>query len=171
MVCTIGAFIIAAGILTMIINFIRTLLGPKDAPNDPWDGATLEWSLPSPPPVYNFRVEPIVRSRDAWWAWKRRRQAVEAGENVATLTLAGHEIGHAEFEEEHPSEEYLAQEANFTHGDPSKIHMPNPSFFPLIAALGLVTMAVGMIFSYVLAVIGFLYLVVAVGAWAMEPTG
>jgi cytochrome c oxidase subunit 1 len=171
MVCTIGAFTIAIGILVTIYNFLTSLMGPENAPNDPWDGATLEWSLPSPPPAYNFRVAPVVRSRDAWWAWKRRRQAVEAGENVATLTLAGHEIGHAEFEEEHPSEEYLAQEANFTHGDPSTIHMPNPSFFPLIAALGLVTMAVGMIFSYVLAVIGFLYLVVAVGAWAMEPTG
>jgi len=90
---------------------------------------------------------------------------------VGTVTLAGHELGHVEFEEEHPSEEYLAQEANFTYGDPSKVHIPNPSFFPLIAALGLITMAVGMIFSYVLAVVGFLYLIVAVGGWAMEPTG
>jgi cytochrome c oxidase subunit 1 len=171
MVCTIGAFTIAVGILVTIYNFIRALMGPQNAPNDPWDGATLEWSLPSPPPVYNFRVDPIVRSRDAWWAWKRSRQSFGTSENEATLQIAGHTIGHVEIEEEHPSEEYLAQEANFTHGDPSAVHMPNPSFFPLIAALGLVTMAVGMIFSYVLAVIGFLYLIVAVGAWAMEPTG
>ena len=45
------------------------------------------------------------------------------------------------------------------------------SFFPVIAALGLITMAVGMIFGYVLAVVGFLYLIVAVGGWALEPTG
>ena len=37
-------------------------------------------------------------------------------------------------------------------------------------AFGLTTMAVGMIFSYVLAVAGFLYLVIAIGGWALEPT-
>src|SRR5215211_8458768 len=85
MVVSIGAFIIMAGMLVFIFAAIRSLLGPKNAVNDPWDGATLEWSLPSPPPAYNFAVSPVVRSRDAFWAWKRRPQAVEAGENVATL--------------------------------------------------------------------------------------
>ena len=40
------------------------------AADDPWDGATLEWSIPSPPPVYNFARIPTVHSRDAWWAMK-----------------------------------------------------------------------------------------------------
>jgi cytochrome c oxidase subunit 1 len=170
MVVTIGAFIIMAGMLVFIYNAIRSLLGPKNAPNDPWDAATLEWSLPSPPPVYNFLVTPVVRSRDAYWAWKRRAQAVEAGEHEATVQLAGHPIGHVEFEEEHPSEEYMAQERNAFHADPAKMHLPNPSFFPIIAALGLIMMATGMIFSYVLAVVGFLYLVISIGGWALEPT-
>ena len=129
-------------------------MGPKNAPNDPWDGATLEWSLPSPPPPYNFAVAPVVRSRDAFWSWKRRPQAVEAGENVATVQIAGQHVGHVEFEEEHPSEEYMAQEGNAYHVDPSTMHMPNPSFFPIIAAAGLTLMAVGMIFGYVLTIAG-----------------
>jgi cytochrome c oxidase subunit 1 len=170
-VVTIFAFVLAAGIAVFIYNAIKTLLGPKNAPNDPWDAATLEWSLPSPPPVYNFRVEPIVRSRDAWWAWKRRPQAVEAFEHEGTVTLAGHELGHVEFEEEHPSEEYLAQEANFTLGDPTSVHIPNPSFFPIIMALGLIMMAVGLLVGYIIAIVGFFYILVSVGGWGMEPTG
>jgi len=93
MVVSIGAFIIALGVAMIIYNVFQTMRRPKDASNDPWDAATLEWSLPSPPPVYNFAVPPIVRSRDAYWAWKRRPQAVEAGENVATVTVAGHTVG------------------------------------------------------------------------------
>jgi cytochrome c oxidase subunit 1 len=170
MVVSIGAFIIMFGMLVFIYAAFKSMRGPKNAGNDPWDAATIEWSLPSPPPVYNFAVAPVVRSRDAYWAWKRRPQAVEAGENVATLQIAGQHVGHAEFEEEHPSEEYLAQERNFSHVDPSTMHIPNPSFFPLIAAFGLTCLAAGMIFGYALSIAGFLYLIVAIGGWALEPT-
>jgi cytochrome c oxidase subunit 1 len=170
MVVSIGAMIIAAGVLVFIYDAIRSLLGPKNAPNDPWDGATLEWSIPSPPPVYNFLVPPVVRSRDAFWAWKRRPQAVEADENVGRLQVAGHTVGHVEFEEEQPSEEYLAQERNAYHADPASMHIPNPSFFPIIAAFGLTCLMAGLIFGYALSVAGFLYLIIAVGGWALEPT-
>jgi len=158
------------GVAMIIANIFQTMRRPKDAGNDPWDAATLEWSIPSPPPVYNFAVSPIVRSRDAFWAWKRRPQAIEAGENEARVQLAGHTIGHVEVEESYPSEEYMAQERNAVYADPATFHIPNPSFFPIIAAFGLVMMAVGLIFGYVLTVAGFLYLVIAIGGWALEPT-
>ena len=38
---------------------------------DPWNGRTLEWSIPSPPPAYNFAVTPSVDSRDAFWVMKQ----------------------------------------------------------------------------------------------------
>ena len=170
MIVTIGAYILALGVAIFIFTAIKSLLGPKNAPNDPWDGATLEWSLPSPPPVYNFAVTPIVHSRDAYWAWKRRPQAVEAGEHEATVQVAGHHIGHVEFEEAHPTEEYLAQDRNSYHEDPATFHIPNPSFFPIIAAFGLTCLAAGLIFGYAISIAGFIYLVIAIGGWAMEPT-
>jgi cytochrome c oxidase subunit 1 len=170
-IVTIGAIIIGVGTVVFMYNAFRALRGPKNAPNDPWDAATLEWSIPSPPPVYNFAVAPVVRSRDAYWAWKRRPQAIEAAETEATLTIAGQTVGHAEFEEEQPSEEYVAQERNAFHIDPNSMHMPNPSFFPIIAAFGLTLMGAGMIFGYVLTVAGFLYMIVAIGGWALESTG
>lgn len=46
----------------------------RDKTGDPWDGRTLEWSVPSPAPFYNFAVIPKVSERDAFWAFKQRRK-------------------------------------------------------------------------------------------------
>ena len=59
---TLGAFIIAMSVTLFIINFVVSLRGPKDAPDDPWEGNTLEWATSSPPPVHNFDVIPEVMS-------------------------------------------------------------------------------------------------------------
>jgi len=84
LLCTIGAFILAFGILFFLIDIVRTLRKGPPAGNDPWDGRTLEWTIPSPPPSYNFAQTPVVRSRDAFWAHKHggeklRLGAVETG--------------------------------------------------------------------------------------------
>ena len=75
-VAAIGAFIIAAGIvfqgLQLIVSFKnREQPGYKDVTGDPWDGRTLEWSIPSPPPFYNFAVTPHVKSIDDFWERKQ----------------------------------------------------------------------------------------------------
>jgi cytochrome c oxidase subunit I len=59
---TIGAFLIAVSILPFLWNVFITLRKPPDAPDDPWDGNTLEWATTSPPPPYNFDALPPVRS-------------------------------------------------------------------------------------------------------------
>jgi cytochrome o ubiquinol oxidase subunit 1 len=46
----------------------------RDKTGDPWDGRTLEWSVPSPAPFYNFAVIPKVAERDTFWAFKQRRK-------------------------------------------------------------------------------------------------
>lgn len=70
LVSTIGVFVLAAGVLTFIANVVVTMRRPADAPADPWDGRTLEWTIPSPPPVYNFATLPVVYLRDAFWFHK-----------------------------------------------------------------------------------------------------
>src|SRR5258708_4443307 len=57
---TIGAFIIGIATLIFFWNLLRTRWRPSNAPANPWGGATLEWAIPSPPPVYNFTVIPII---------------------------------------------------------------------------------------------------------------
>lgn len=64
-VSSVGAIGMAIGALLLVINIITSLLKPKNAPADPWDGRTLEWAIPSPPPEYNFKQLPLVRGLDA----------------------------------------------------------------------------------------------------------
>jgi cytochrome c oxidase subunit 1 len=59
---SIGAFMIAASILPFLWNVFITLRGPRNAPDDPWEGNTLEWATTSPPPNYNFDSLPPIRS-------------------------------------------------------------------------------------------------------------
>src|SRR5256885_1372765 len=67
LVSTVGAFLIAIAMLVFLYNVWRTRNHGQRASNDPWGGASLEWSIPSPPPVYNFSVIPTVTSRLPRW--------------------------------------------------------------------------------------------------------
>ena len=70
-IACIGAFIILLGVVFQIVQLLVSIknrnLPEYKASNDPWDGRTLEWSIPSPPPFYNFAIEPSVKSRDDYW--------------------------------------------------------------------------------------------------------
>jgi cytochrome c oxidase subunit 1 len=59
---TFGAFTIAISVAVFLINFFVSLRSPRNAPDDPWEGNTLEWATTSPPPQHNFDVVPEVRS-------------------------------------------------------------------------------------------------------------
>ncbi|WP_373895906.1 cytochrome c oxidase subunit I [Virgibacillus sp. CBA3643] len=69
LVSSIGAFLMAIAVILFLINIIYTAKGPK-APADPWDGRSLEWAIPSPPPHYNFKQAPLVRGLDPLWIEK-----------------------------------------------------------------------------------------------------
>jgi cytochrome c oxidase subunit 1 len=68
LLATIGAFILALGVLVFIVNGLKTLgFTRANAPADPWDAFTLEWATTSPPPAENFVTIPVVRSRRPLW--------------------------------------------------------------------------------------------------------
>ena len=67
LICTIGVFFQAAGILVFIGNLLWSYFKGKIAGNDPWDAWTLEWSTSSPPVEYNFARIPVVKSRRPLW--------------------------------------------------------------------------------------------------------
>jgi cytochrome c oxidase subunit I len=71
LVSTVGAFLIGLSILVFLFNMWWTHRRGQRASNDPWGGATLEWSIPSPPPVYNFSVIPTVEGRLPRWHTER----------------------------------------------------------------------------------------------------
>ncbi|MFJ7752067.1 cytochrome c oxidase subunit I [Peribacillus muralis] len=71
MISTVGAFLMAIGVVVLVINIIITSVKNEKVGNDPWgDGRTLEWAIPSPPPFYNFKQLPLVRGLDAYWVEK-----------------------------------------------------------------------------------------------------
>jgi heme/copper-type cytochrome/quinol oxidase subunit 1 len=68
---TVGAYFMGVSVLFLLINIVITQAKPKTMPADPWgDGRTLEWTISSPAPEYNFAQTPIVRGLDAWWKEK-----------------------------------------------------------------------------------------------------
>jgi cytochrome c oxidase subunit 1 len=135
-VATLGVFVLGASLLLFTLELIRAARRGEAAGDDPWDARTLEWSISSPPPVYNFRVTPTVHSRDALWAQK-----------IAPVAPALCENGQ--------------------HG----IHLPQPSYFPALCALGIMLGAYGVLFSTVLAIAGLVLAIVSIYAWAFEGVG
>jgi cytochrome o ubiquinol oxidase subunit 1 len=72
-----GIVIIGFGAALQILQIIVSIKQRKenvDATGDPWNGRTLEWSISSPPPVYNFAVIPKITSRDAFWEMKQSQE-------------------------------------------------------------------------------------------------
>jgi cytochrome c oxidase subunit 1 len=59
-ISTVGSWILVSGIILMLYNLIHGLRHGKKAEVNPWGGVTLEWTVPSPPPLENFENEPFI---------------------------------------------------------------------------------------------------------------
>jgi cytochrome c oxidase subunit 1 len=164
---TIGAMGLGFSVLLFAINLFGSLRNGEIAPDDPWDGATLEWSIPSPPPVYNFARIPTVHSRDAWWAMKHPErmhldpmEVTPAAGGPAHATLQAHDV------------------VTVATADalPPIIHMPSNSYWPLLCALGLSIMASGLLVADsvgpsvipIFAIVGLLLLIGSIYGWSYE---
>ncbi|WP_423828182.1 cytochrome o ubiquinol oxidase subunit I [Sphingomonas oleivorans] len=76
-VAAVGAGIILLGIMFQIAQLVVSVWKReeyRDVTGDPWGGRTLEWSVSSPPPFYNFAATPVVHDIDAWHDMKKRGQ-------------------------------------------------------------------------------------------------
>ena len=72
-VAVLGAMVILAALLSVIVQLwvsIRDRANTRVPVGDPWDARTLEWSIPAPPPPYNFAIIPQITERDAFAAAK-----------------------------------------------------------------------------------------------------
>jgi cytochrome c oxidase subunit 1 len=151
LVATAGAFTIALSALVFLINVVRTRRRGEEAGADPWDARTLEWSIPSPPPVYNFLDVPVVRARDDFWNTKY----TEDVEGRPARVFAGGATVHGEAEED------------AGHG----IHLPGPSYFPVVAALGIPVAAYGVVYYQPVAIAaGLLVAILGLFGWVLEPS-
>lgn len=143
-IATCGAYLLGVGIFTYFAVLIYTYFKGEKAGNDPWDGRTLEWSIPSPPPEYNFKAIPTVHARDAFWYEKHHKEEI------------------AKEQAEH-------MQAESAHGG---IHMPDQSWYPLFASIGLLVGALAFAFGQIpLAIGGGIVLFLSCYLWALEGPG
>lgn len=87
-VAAIGVIFIALGVASQVLQIIVSIRDRKknlDTTGDAWDGRTLEWSIPSPAPFYNFAHVPHVSERDAFWEEKQRNKNNSNNANQAKL--------------------------------------------------------------------------------------
>jgi cytochrome c oxidase subunit 1 len=141
---TAGSLLLGVAFLVFLWNLVRSLRHGTPAPADPWNGATLEWAIPSPPQEFNFAEVPQVEARDPLWELKRER----GGALPEPQRVSG-----------------------------AGIHMPNPSYWPFVCALGVLVFFVGLMFTLgtttqlAVTIGGGLLTMFAMFRWAFEPAG
>jgi cytochrome c oxidase subunit 1/cytochrome c oxidase subunit I+III len=120
LIITLGAFLFATGILLFLIDVFVSLRNGRNSDLNPWDAPSLEWSIPSPPPAYNFQVIPVVASRYPLWEDRLNEGPERSSVNTGMLLDQGREtIGTTALDSE-----------------PDVIlRMPGDSYMPLLLAL------------------------------------
>jgi cytochrome c oxidase subunit 1 len=151
-VASVGSYLLAIGIFLFLVNVWRTTRKGAASPVDPWDARSLEWLTTNPPKEHNFDVIPHVHALDEYFHLKYEEVDTDTGPRLVKVRSA--EELHAE------------QEANAD----KHIHMPSPSYWPMVVAVALPIMAYGIIFSHLLTVIGGAILLMGMFAWALEPS-
>jgi cytochrome c oxidase subunit I len=177
-----GALLIAASILVFLLNVTKTSRRPADAPADPWDGATLEWAIPSPPPVYNFREIPFVTHRDQVWVDKYGADEGHAHgtEDTLEVKIGGASLGSMTMPDESAADQAAHRVATLEEEEGHGIHMPNPSYYPLLGSIGIFILVLGILSNLpkiqmgflglpILSAIGAVIMIVGFYGWAFEP--
>src|SRR4051812_10020814 len=95
---SLGAYIQAIAGLVFAYNIFRSRKHGEIAGNDPWEAPSLEWSIPSPPPDYNFEVIPTVTSRYPLWDIKHPELTAEVphtkhGDERNDVAMGGKHVG------------------------------------------------------------------------------
>ncbi len=156
LVISIGAFVFASGILLFLIDILWSLKRGKAAGDNPWDAPTLEWSVPSPPPAYNFAVIPIVASRHPLWEGRLQESPDRSKLSEGYLLMHGREtLGTTP----------LDAEPN------AMLKMPGDSLIPLfVGTLTSLVLAGALLNAWVFAGAACLGDAICIAIWLMPPT-
>jgi cytochrome c oxidase subunit I+III len=155
LISTIGAFVLAAGILVFVFNVFYSLYRGREAGADPWLAPTLEWSVPSPPPAYTFLVPPVVRSLYPLW---------DPGESAPDVDTAADRGERCRPQIRQDTRETFG--TSLMDGEPeSRVNLRYPSFWPFLAALAVGFAFVGSMFSLWFFPIGALLFYATMVGW------
>src|SRR5687768_1702971 len=137
---SIGAYMLFVATAIFVYNFFVSRKRGAIAGANPWHAGTLEWTIPSPPPEYNFAKLPIVSSR--YPLWEGNEDDLESARINSQEGKSADEMG---------------------------IILPYPTIKPLIVAAGLVIMFCGLMTTKALIFIGAAILVVGLYSWLLSP--
>jgi cytochrome c oxidase subunit 1 len=126
LLATIGGALLTLGVLVFIVNFFRSRRAGAVAGDNPWNASTLEWATSSPPPVYNFLYTPTVAGRDTLWTQPPDQPVVVGLRSDVRQVLVTKVL---DAEPDHKSE------------------FPEPTVWPLLAALATTALFIGTIFT------------------------
>jgi cytochrome c oxidase subunit I+III len=159
MIVSIGSVVFGIGTGITLLNWALSMRRGKPAPPDPWQADSLEWSISSPPPEYNFAEIPSVSSRHPLW---------EGGAPAALPRVGDDDVD--------PSVRSLALEGAFAKSSPvtsgrdtrpsAVLEIPAETALPLMMAFGLAVFFVGLLIdASVVGVVGVALAVVAIVRW------
>jgi cytochrome c oxidase subunit 1 len=148
---TIGAFLIALSFLVFFSNIWSSWRASKrmgfvPPGPDPWDARSLEWMTASPTPPHNFDHIPLVTHRDEYWY----RKYGETDDHRLVRIAAAEDVAQT--------------------GTRSDVHLPAPSYWPILMCVSFPLIGYGLIFNLALAIAGAVVLLLGVYGWAMEPS-
>ena len=184
-----GAYLLGVATLIGVFNFFKSLKYGERAPADPWEGPMLEWSIPSPPPEYNFATVPQVTSRYPMWDVKHPELTTDVphtsnGDTRIDVDAGGRHVGEAHVGNPPTKNADAVGASTDTHtptADELGIILPTPTAKPMAAAFFMVLMFSGMLFfhapapdgnpalAYTIVIGGALALVVSLYAWLLTP--
>ena len=151
---SIGVAVLFVSALVFLANFLKSVRNGGPSGDDPWDARTLEWLTATPPKHYNFATIPTVTHRDEFW--HRKYAEDESGRPVPVPAGAA--------DDSDPHGDHAAGDGEV------HIHMPDPSYWPLVTTLGVLPLGYGLVFANpILIAIGGLWFVVGLFGWIIEP--
>ncbi len=155
LISTLGAFIIALGVILFLVNVLKSLRDGQAAGPNPWNAGTLEWATTSPPAPYNFEKIPQVRSREPLWDTSStvEEAASSAGvveEGVLALSNWRRETLGTTVLDARPEQ---------------RIVLPNATWLPLLTALAVGFTFVAVMIDLILVPIGAFLVFVAIVGW------
>jgi len=150
LISSIGSLVLGIGAVLFLVNVWVSRKNPP-APADPWDARSLEWITTSPPKEHNFDRIPEIHTLDEFF----HRKYEDVGED-----------GQHDYRKVRSGEEVIALEESNAE---AHIHLPSPSYWPLVLSIGMLILAYGVIYSTLLLAAGAAVTVLALFGWALEP--
>jgi cytochrome c oxidase subunit I+III len=167
LISTIGAFIVAAGVLVFIVNVFYSLRRGENSPANPWQAHSLEWATALPAPSYGFAHLPIVHSRHPLWDQESIRPESPQGEAEGKTQGDAKVKSMLEDLAGWPLTWRAALTTSVVEAKPSEIfRVSGPSIWPFVTAVGLITMFAAEIFTLrILVLSGLILTVIGLIGW------